>query len=290
MKRTISYILIVVMAISLAACVRNGDVHETTPTVSGELSTTPEPQETTTNVTTRNTLTLRIGSYNIANGREVDHDMKLIAEDVLKKELDIVGFQEVDRHASRSKFIDTMALLSEYTGYKYYHYTKALNIAGNPEKYGHNGEYGTGILSKYPILETDSILLESGTHEQRAYGYAKIDVNGTIVNFFNTHLSYEDYTVRSNQFKILADMLKDMPNCILTGDFNVSGMTEYKALSFMTPAATVDGSPITFPKSGKTIDNIIFTNNFKLKNVGSLKNDHSDHYLMYTVLEIDLEN
>ena len=57
---------------------------ETSVEASVEESKAPEP------------IKLRIGSYNIANGRDVNWDFKHIANDIIEKDLDIVGLQEVD--------------------------------------------------------------------------------------------------------------------------------------------------------------------------------------------------
>ena len=295
----LAFLLLFATVFALPSCNRNGGNEETTPSPDAETTASPETtaESTTAEVTTAEVttedgtyLTLRIGSYNIANGRQVAHAMRVIAEDILAQNLDIVGIQEVDRFAKRSGYIDTMKQLSKYTGYEYYYYTKTINIAGDEAKYGQKGEYGTGILSKYPILESESTLLFSANHEQRAYGYAKIDVNGTIINFFNTHLSYEDYGVRNKQFTELAARLKDVPNCILTGDFNIDGFSNYLPLmEFMRLSCKYVGNPVTFPSSGSTIDNIIFSPNFTLGKVDSVKNDHSDHYLLWAELKLKIE-
>lgn len=297
-KAILALVLVFASVFSFAACNGNeGGASTTDPDAETTIAPETTAESTTAEVTTADVttedgtyLTLRIGSYNIANGRQVSHAMRVIAEDILAQNLDIVGIQEVDRLAKRSGYIDTMKQLAKYTGYEYYYYTKAVDIAGDEAKYGQKGEYGTGILSKYPILETESTLLFSASHEQRAYGYAKIDVNGTIVNFFNTHLSYEDSAVRNKQFSELAERLKGMPNCILTGDFNISGFSDYLPLmDFMRLACKYMGHPVTFPSSGTTIDNIIFSPDFTLGKVDSVKNDHSDHYLVWAELKLKIE-
>lgn len=299
-KTLLAFMLIFASVLSFASC--KGDDGGGASTTAPDDGTTASPEttaeSTTAEVTTAEVtteegtyLTLRIGSYNIANGRQVAHAMRVIAEDILAQDLDIVGIQEVDRFAKRSNYIDTMKLLSKYTGYEYYYYTKTINIAGDEAKYGQKGEYGTGILSKYPILESESTMLSSSTYEQRGYGYAKIDVNGTIINFFNTHLSYENYAIRSKQFSELAAGLKGMPNCILTGDFNIDGFSNFSPLlEFMELSCKSDGDPVTIPSKGTTIDNILFTNEFTLVDVDSVKNNHSDHYLVWAELKLKIED
>lgn len=294
-KTFLAFVLIFASVLSFASCNGSeGGAATTDPdaetTVAPETTAEVTTAETTAEVTTEDGtyLTLRIGSYNIANGRQVAHAMRVIAEDILAQDLDIVGIQEVDRLAKRSGYIDTMKLLSKYTGYEYYYYTKTINIAGGTS--GQEGEYGTGILSKYPILESESTMLSSSTYEQRGYGYAKIDVNGTIINFFNTHLSYENDAIRSKQFSELAERLKGVPNCILTGDFNIDGFSNFShLLGFMELSCKSNGNPVTIPSKGTTIDNILFTNEFKLVAVDSVKNDHSDHYLVWAELKLKIE-
>ena len=128
--------LLLLICIIFTACYHsenNKDITEATGTTEKEdveMTTTKELKK----------INLKIGTYNIANGREIGHDMTLIAQDILKNEIDVVGFQEVDRYASRSKFIDTIKLLSEYTGFEYYTYTKSTNIKGDAATFGGEGD------------------------------------------------------------------------------------------------------------------------------------------------------
>ncbi|MBQ3230580.1 MAG: endonuclease/exonuclease/phosphatase family protein [Clostridia bacterium] len=230
---------------------------------------------------------LRVGSYNIANGREINHDLKLLADDILEKELDIVGLQEVDRFCSRSKFLDTTKLLSEYTGYEYVAYFKCIDLAGDAATYGQEGEYGTAILSKYPIVSTESIELNPGDKvERRVLGCTKIDVNGTEINFFNTHLTIADPRVRADEFLKVAEAVKDKKNCLLTGDFNVSSFDEFAVVD-LTITNNPERDIITFPSNQRRIDNILYSEEFTLveDSVGVLDNNHSDHYLFFAEYE-----
>ena len=290
-KLTALLTLVLILSLTLISCIDEGNISDdqTDGTTLADASTPPAADTTTAYDTTTESqeglLSLNIGSYNIANGKLVSHDIKVIANDILSKDLDIVGLQEVDKFAKRSKYIDTMALLSEYTGYNYYYYTVAINIAGNEAVYGQKGEYGTGILSKYPILEAKSIKLESGGNEQRMLGYAKIDVNGQIINFYNTHLSYEDFSIRTGQFETIASLLKDKEYCILTGDFNIAGFGEFKSIPFLNTTCNANNWLTTFPSNSSSIDNILFSNEFTLGQSKVLAQGHSDHNMLYATLK-----
>ncbi len=278
MKRVFSLIIACLLTLGtafLVGCTEGGSTSST-----DESSETSLPaEESALPVITK----LRIGTYNIANGREIDHDMQIIANDIVEQGLDIVGLQEVDRNSPRSKNLDTIALLSELTGYKYYAYVKCLDLS----TIGSSGDYGTAILSKYPIVETGETELNPGDRvERRMLGYAKIDVNGTMINFYNTHLTIQDDVIRKYmEFPKVAEVLKDVENCFLTGDFNVDSFAEFDGLAaFMGLTNNPERDIITCPdEEMRRIDNIIYSDDFTIDpdSVGIRENNHSDHYMLY---------
>lgn len=265
MKRTISLFLVFVMlagALLVSGCAEDKN----------ESSTFSEESEISTVITKK----LKIGSYNIANGREINWDFKVLADDIVENDLDIVGIQEVDQFCNRSKKSDTMALLKEYTGMQYYAFFKCIDYDG--------GEYGTAILSKYPILETKEVELNDGSLvERRLLTYAKIDVEGTVINFFNTHLTIASDPIRADEFKIVSDNVKNKENCILVGDFNVDGYEEFEILKPLSYINTPETGYITHPEGDRKIDNICYSSEFSLVEGGhgTFQNFHSDHVLLY---------
>ena len=221
--------------------------------------------------------TLRVGSYNIKHGGDVGLDMSVIATDITSLSLDIVGLQEIDQLTSRVNGLDTMKALSEASGYKHYAFAKAINYKG--------GEYGTAVLSRYPIVSFEVIKLESGSSEQRCVGHAVIDVNGVLFDFFNTHLSYESLPLRTGQFAQLATLLGECETYILTGDFNTAVMSEFDVLPDVTLANS--GKLGTFPSSGKAIDNIAVSPDWKVVTVDMGPLGHSDHRLLWAELKFE---
>ena len=221
--------------------------------------------------------TLRVCSYNIKHGADVGLDMSVIAKDITDLSLDIIGFQEIDQKTSRVNGLDTMKALSEASGYKYYAFAKAINYKG--------GEYGTGILSRYPIVEFEVIKLDSGSEEQRCVGHAVIDVDGVYFDFFNTHLSFESLDLRTKQYKQLAEQLIKCETYILTGDFNTANMKEFSVL----PDATLvnSGKYGTFPSSGSAIDNIVISKDWNIVDSGIGPKGHSDHILLWAELKFE---
>ena len=218
---------------------------------------------------------LTVGSYNVASGTLADFDMAKLAENIVSTNLDIVGLQEINISTERVHGIDMMKELSEESGYPHYAFYMTTPFQG--------GEYGIGILSKYPILSTNTIMLESGDEEPRVLGYAEIDVDGQIVNFFVTHLSYESKDVRDDQFEQIADELASYEDFILVGDFNTHDFGSYDIIEDSDMVNDYDENLVTFPETKASIDNIVFSDeNWDFSSPECLTEEsYSDHYLLY---------
>lgn len=220
-------------------------------------------------------MNLRVASFNIKHGAQVNMNMQILADDICGLAIDVVGLQEVDINCTRSGEIDTMALLSEASGMQYHAFAKGIALG--------DGEYGTGILSRYPIVSFEVTELESGDKEQRSIGHAVLDVNGKLVHFFNTHLSYESKSLRTAQFAQIAEMLpKDAPY-VLTGDFNTADFTEFDVLN-STLVNNKENRLPSFYSSGTAIDNIVISDNWAVVESGMPRVKHSDHYMIWCEL------
>ena len=70
------------------------------------------------------------------------------------------------------------------------HYCYAANLDHQPDTHSNvPHQYGTVILSRFPILECSNTLLRrTGTNEQRGLTLALINVRGVPLQFYNTHL------------------------------------------------------------------------------------------------------
>jgi endonuclease/exonuclease/phosphatase family metal-dependent hydrolase len=242
------------------------------------------------------TVSLRVGTFNIQNGGGVGHDFSVLAQDILDQGLDVVGLQEVDMFTSRNKGQDTMKALSEATGYKYYGYTKCINLSGVAGVNGGVGEYGTGILSKYPIISYEAVLLPRVSGEQRGYGHAVIEVDGLQFDFYNTHLDWPNKADRTEQFKVFKAIMDADQSAIIVGDLNTEDPAEYRApFPYCTFANGLKGDPnyyITNHEDG-AIDNIIASTNVTIKKttlVDTTSNRHTDHNMLWADVEITRED
>lgn len=285
-------ILIILTALALILSSLLVSCNEEEPETSAE-ETSTAPEETTASETTAETTaeatettkednqmpkTLRIGSYNIKHAADASLNLNTIAQVIKAANLDIVGIQEVDYKTTRSKKVDQPAKLAEYAEMPYYLFVPAIDYQG--------GQYGTLILSKYPIISSEITPLESWDKEGRALGHAVIDLGGMQLDFFNTHLSYEDRTLRGLQFFEVSEKTDLCKNFILTGDFNTADFNEFSVISGNLLNNYTRSYP-TFPGSTSAIDNIVYSDAFKEIASGTVTQSYSDHYLLWAEFEIN---
>ncbi|MBR0449458.1 MAG: endonuclease/exonuclease/phosphatase family protein [Clostridia bacterium] len=217
---------------------------------------------------------LRFASYNILHGKCADEAMSGIAKNIIENEIDIVGIQEIDRGTQRSDGRDILRVLSEATGYKHYVFFKTISFDG--------GDYGIGVLSRYPIIADAELMLDSEGGENRALGYAQIDVNGKAVSFFVTHLSFDSPTARKKQMAQISKTLKNYNDFVLAGDFNTSDFSIYEAISGYATLNKKESPAVTFPDGELSIDNIVYSADaWSFGEINVVTDSYSDHYMIW---------
>lgn len=157
-------------------------------------------------------INLKLMTYNIHRGIGKDGKLDLNAvSDVIKaSNAAIIALQEVERHSIRTVFQDQIKQLSINTNMNYA-YGKSINIL--------NGEYGNGLLSKYPIEEYEVYDLPS-ISEQRTVLRTVINVEGLKIAVYNTHLGLKE-SERKEQLDFIMQMTsEDELDYILMGDMN----------------------------------------------------------------------
>ncbi|CAG7625068.1 endonuclease/exonuclease/phosphatase family protein [Paenibacillus allorhizosphaerae] len=164
---------------------------------------------------------LKVMSFNIHHGADSDenYDLEKTADVIRQSGAEVIGLQEVDRYySSRSNLEDTIGRLAEMLGM---HYAYGANLDRAPQQPGlPNSQYGTAVLSKYPILEQRNYALTSYGQEQRGLLETRIDMNAIPLYFYSTHLGLDAVQQQTQTDEILAIAgEKDGPK-IIVGDFN----------------------------------------------------------------------
>lgn len=169
---------------------------------------------------------LKIATYNIGKNDASGNvtDFTALNQAVKNINADIITVVEIDNKTARSKKVDQLKEIAD-ANHMHYAFGKALDFDG--------GEYGVGVLSRYPIEHSQVVKLPSGQAEQRATLMAQVKVPGfdSPVVVMAAHLDWQkDPAVRLMQARYLLDLsigdassdFKDIASSIkiLAGDFN----------------------------------------------------------------------
>lgn len=165
--------------------------------------------------------TLRVLTFNIHGGfGHGRYSLDTIAEEIADLAPDVVLLQEVDRHRRRSGGRDQPALLAERLGLQVAFGANRIRPAY--ARASTRQEYGTVILSRYPILASRNVHLPNATgHERRGLLRATLDVRGRTVDVYTTHLAHDSALLRVAQARAIRDLLRDRDRpAVLGGDLN----------------------------------------------------------------------
>lgn len=183
---------------------------------------------------------LRVMTYNIKHGQtnaactqppripgqppfpDCNLDLQASVNVIRSHNPDIVGVQEVDRFWARSAYQDEPAAIAAGLGME--HYCYAANLDHQPDSHANvPHQYGTVIVSRFPILECSNTFLRRTLpgNEQRGLTRALINVRGVPLQFFNTHL-HTTAADRLLQTADVAGVIDAAPAgaIVVMGDFN----------------------------------------------------------------------
>ena len=217
-------------------------------------------------------------SLNIKHGAE---GLETIAAAIRELSPDIVGLQEVDVFCERSGYADEVTELARLAGYPYHAFARAIPLG--------SGEYGTALLSRFPIETFDVTPLDSGYGEPRALGHAVIDAEGIRLDVFVTHLSFEDRDVRIGQLKTIAARLKECSRYILLGDLNTFVIEDVAYLDAAYCVNRPERRYQTFQYRNSSPDNIAVSEGFTELSSGASDAKCSDHKLLWAVFRLEGE-
>jgi endonuclease/exonuclease/phosphatase family metal-dependent hydrolase len=182
-----------------------------------------------TKVRAEGTNTFRVMTYNIHHGEGLDKkvDLKRIADLISQEKADIVALQEVDRNTERTGKRDFPAEFAQLTG-------MSCVFSNNWPVLG--GEYGTAILTRFPITKREhSLLTMVGSTEQRGLLQAHIKIGDREVVVMNTHIDHrrgdEERLESVKQFDGVIQKKAELP-IIFCGDFNdLPGSRTYERMN-----------------------------------------------------------
>ena len=236
---------------------------------------------------------VKVMSYNIHHAEGVDMilDLERIAKVIEDSGAEIIGLQEVDNHWSeRSQLEDQAKWLAERLDM---HYTYAANLDLDPVNPGEpRRQYGTAVLSKYPIIQAANYpLTKIGNTEQRGLSETVINVKGHHLNFYNTHLALTaaERTIQIQEVIEIAGKT-DGPKVIM-GDLNARpNSAEMQPLFAHYKDAFADqNDAYTIPAENPNsrIDYIFTSNEIETEDAKVLSTIASDHLPIVAKITLD---
>jgi endonuclease/exonuclease/phosphatase family metal-dependent hydrolase len=238
--------------------------------------------------------TFRVMTYNIHHAEGLDGviDTQRIADLINQEQADLVGLQEVDVGTTRVSGRNLIAELAQKTGMNYV-FSNNLSFQG--------GQYGNGILSRFPIKFRDHRLLpQVGNSEQRGWLKAIVDIHGNDLSFWVTHLdsratNVERMVCATNFNNWLA---QETAPVVFVGDFNdtpnspVYALMTSKWQDSYTQVGQGNGYTIPSDSPSHRIDYIWTANGKSPRAVNAWVPDSqaSDHRPVVTEMQITLTN
>jgi len=163
-------------------------------------------------------LTVRILTYNIHHGEGTDgrFDLPRLAGVIETAAPDLVALQEVDQGTARSEGVQQLTELGRLTGL-HSAFGRSIEFQG--------GDYGVGVLSRWPILKEENHPLP-GSPDREARTTLTVEVKAARsqprIRFTSTHLDQgREVQNRTAQAVMLNQRLavREAPQ-VLAGDFN----------------------------------------------------------------------
>jgi endonuclease/exonuclease/phosphatase family metal-dependent hydrolase len=203
---------------------------------------------------------VRVLTLNVAHGRgtgfhqaltttrQVCRNLDAVVELILGTQADVVALQELDAISSWSGGFDHLDYLAARTGLDHSHH--GLHVSRNRLP---RVNYGTGILSRYPLERTFRFALDMNPLDTQGFSYAHVHAPGLDLSVVSVHLDFKRRKERRAQLGIMSRLLEGTlahpdRDLLVAGDFNcrIEGHELGRFADRHTLRGLLDRSP-TFP-------------------------------------------
>lgn len=208
--------------------------------------------------------TLKVATYNLQHGvlhrlrlatGEVKADLSEVTAVLREHAPDICALNEVYGN-EESLFGNQPRVLSEALGYPYRAFARGI--------YHKYGEYGNGLLSRFPIKNARVIPLvipkdkrpaAGRRYEDRALLVTELDVNGKALTVMVCHFGLNEDEKILAVDTVLKEVARVSTPLLLMGDFNITPDTVHYARLAATltdTAALAEDAQLSFPSDAPT--------------------------------------
>lgn len=197
---------------------------------------------------------------------------------------DIIFFQEVVFIPDVSPY-NQAQLLNQELGYTY---EQSVITRLQPSPLYQTFREGLAVLSKYPIVTTDTIILKQlpGDEHNRIIQCVDIKKNDVIVKCANIHFSISDTVDYATPHfeETLSFFYSHNEERIIAGDFNLTDLSYSSEIWQDRYTPSSDVPYISFPEENKRIDYILAPKNYSIDSVSTSPDGLSDHRAVTAVI------
>ena len=146
------------------------------------------------------------------------------------------------------------------------------------ESGGNESREGLAVLSKYPIVDSEIIVLKKRADDKHTRIIQKVSVlaGGQTVNFTNVHFSNNDYSDEQLEETLKITKSRNETSVIL-GDFNIFDIQTVSDLYSSDYRASTDFFQyISFPSENVTLDYVLVPRDYGFTSL-SIGENLSDH-------------
>jgi endonuclease/exonuclease/phosphatase family metal-dependent hydrolase len=170
---------------------------------------------------------------------------------------DVVFLQEVKFNSEYSSYTQSKYLNSKLEAP--YPYTQSSVSRYYLQSDSIESREGLAVLSKYPITDSEIIVLKKHTDDKHTRIIQKVSllVDGQTINFTNVHFSNNDYSDEQLEETLQITKSRDEASVIL-GDFNIFDIQTVRGLYSDDYRVSTDFYQyVSFPSENVTLDYVI---------------------------------
>lgn len=228
-------------------------------------------------------------SLNVQAFENWDTRQQPIVDYLNQSTLDIVLFQEVT-FLPQINAENQVSLLNKEVGFPYEN-SAVTRLQASPHY--ENYREGLGLISKWPIIKSETFILKQQPHDehQRIVQLIDLKVGDEIVKFANVHFSISDNdeNLPREHLRELIEVLESRGETrIIGGDFNMNEIDIHADIWNEQYIASSIVPYITYPSMNKRVDYFLLPKEYAFLNITTTPDGFSDHRGLVVTVEKSL--
>ncbi|MDB5187395.1 MAG: hypothetical protein JWM07_867 [Candidatus Saccharibacteria bacterium] len=229
---------------------------------------------------------ITFSSVNVQSFTDWEDRKPNIIDYVKQTDPDVVLFQEVT-FLPQINAENQVSILNKSLGYLYEN-SAVTRLQASTEF--ENYREGLGLISKYPILKSETFILKQQSHDEHQRIVQLVDIlcDEKVVKFANVHFSISDRDEslpREHLHELLQVLESRGETRIIGGDFNMNEIDLNADLWHDTYVSSSVTPYITYPSMNKRIDYFLLPKEYSFISITTSGDGLSDHRALTVVAE-----